>query len=152
MHIIIFALDKEETMTLYEEPFGRLRPFGVGFDEMFRKLDAIHNQPQGNYPPYNILKLTEDTFVIEIAAAGFSKKDFGINLKDGSLLVKAETKETNDDLEYLHKGIAARSFERVFALADHVKVEDATYVDGILAIKLIREIPEEEKPIEIKIK
>jgi molecular chaperone IbpA len=139
-------------MTLYEEPFGRLRPFGVGFDEMFRKLDAIHNQPQGNYPPYNILKLTEDTFVIEIAAAGFSKKDFGINLKDGSLLVKAETKETNDDLEYLHKGIAARSFERVFALADHVKVEDATYVDGILAIKLIREIPEEEKPIEIKIK
>jgi molecular chaperone IbpA len=152
LHIIIFALDKEETMTLYEEPFGRLRPFGVGFDEMFRKLDAIHNQPQGNYPPYNILKLTEDTFVIEIAAAGFSKKDFGINLKDGSLLVKAETKETNDDLEYLHKGIAARSFERVFALADHVKVEDATYVDGILAIKLIREIPEEEKPIEIKIK
>ena len=139
-------------MTLYEEPFGRLRPFGVGFDEMFRKLDAIHNQPHGNYPPYNILKLTDDTFVIEIAAAGFSKKDFGINLKDGSLLVKAETKESDNGIDYLHKGIAARSFERVFALADHVKVEDATYVDGILAIKLIREIPEEEKPIEIKIK
>lgn len=152
MHTIIFALDKEETMTLYEEPFGRLRPFGVGFDEMFRKLDAIHNQPQGNYPPYNILKLTDDEFVIEIAAAGFKKKDFGINLKDGSLLVKAETKDSSDNHEYLHKGIAARSFERVFALADHVKVEDATYVDGILAIKLIREIPEEEKPIEIKIK
>ena len=65
-------------MTIYEEPFGRLRPFGVGFDEMFKKLDAIHNQPQGNYPPYNIVKLDDISFVIEIAAAGFSKKDFKI--------------------------------------------------------------------------
>ena len=138
-------------MTIYEEPFGRLRPFGVGFDEMFKKLDAIHNQPQGNYPPYNIVKLDEDSFVIEIAAAGFGKKDFTIDLKDSSLRVKAE-KDSEVEKEFVHQGIAARSFERVFALAEHVKVKDATYNDGILAIKLIREIPEAEKPIEIKVK
>ena len=82
-------------MTIYEEPFGRLRPFGVGFDEMFKRLDKIHSQPQGNYPPYNIVKLDEDQFVIEIAAAGFSKKDFSIDLKDLSLRVKAGKDERN---------------------------------------------------------
>ena len=138
-------------MTIYEEPFGRLRPFGVGFDEMFKKLDAIHNQPQGNYPPYNIVKLDENSFVIEIAAAGFGKKDFTIDLKDQSLRVKAKSSDEVEK-EFVHRGIASRSFERVFALAEHVKVKDATYADGILAIKLVREIPKEELPIEIKVK
>ena len=138
-------------MTIYEEPFGRIRPFGVGFDEMFKRLDKIHSQPQGNYPPYNIVKLDEDQFVIEIAAAGFSKKEFSIDLKDLSLRVKAEKGETIEK-EFVHQGIAARSFERTFALAEHVKVKEATYSDGILAIKLVREIPEAEKPIQIKVK
>ena len=138
-------------MTIYEEPFGRIRPFGVGFDEMFKRLDKIHNQPQGNYPPYNIVKLDEDQFVIEIAAAGFSKKEFSIDLRDLSLRVKAEKGETIEK-EFVHQGIAARSFERTFALAEHVKVKEATYSDGILAIKLVREIPEAEKPIQIKVK
>ena len=138
-------------MTIYEEPFGRLRPFGVGFDEMFKRLDKIHSQPQGNYPPYNIVKLDEDQFVIEIAAAGFSKKDFSIDLKDLSLRVKAG-KDEEVSKDFIHEGIAARSFERVFALAEHVKVKEATYSDGILAIKLVREIPEAEKPIQIKVK
>ena len=138
-------------MTIYEEPFGRLRPFGVGFDDMFKRLDKIHNQPQGNYPPYNIVKLDEDSFVIEIAAAGFSKKDFKIDLKDQSLKVAAEI-GSKVEKEFLHQGIASRSFERVFALAEHVKVKEATYTDGILAVKLLKEIPEAEKPIEIKVK
>ena len=138
-------------MTIYEEPFGRLRPFGVGFDEMFKRLDKIHSQPQGNYPRYNIVKLDEDQFVIEIAAAGFSKKDFSIDLKDLSLRVKAG-KDEEVSKDFIHQGIAARSFERVFALAEHVKVKEATYSDGILAIKLVREIPEAEKPIQIKVK
>ena len=138
-------------MTIYEEPFGRLRQFGVGFDEMFKRLDKIHSQPQGNYPPYNIVKLDEDQFVIEIAAAGFSKKDFSIDLKDLSLRIKAG-KDEEVSKDFIHQGIAARSFERVFALAEHVKVKEATYSDGILAIKLVREIPEAEKPIQIKVK
>ena len=138
-------------MTIYEEPFGRLRPFGVGFHEMFKRLDKIHSQPQGNYPPYNIVKLDEDQFVIEIAAAGFSKKDFSIDLKDLSLRIKAG-KDEEVSKDFIHQGIAARSFERVFALAEHVKVKEATYSDGILAIKLVTEIPEAEKPIQIKVK
>ena len=138
-------------MTIYEEPFGRLRPFGIGFDEMFKRLDKIHSQPQGNYPPYNIVKLDEESFVIEIAAAGFSKKDFKIDLKDQSLKINAE-KDDEVEKEFLHQGIAGRKFERIFALAEHVKVKDATYSDGILAIKLLKEIPEAEKPIEIKVK
>ena len=138
-------------MTIYEEPFGRIRPFGIGFDEMFKRLDKIHSQPQGNYPPYNIVKLDEESFVIEIAAAGFSKKDFKIDLKDQSLKINAE-KDDEVEKEFLHQGIAGRKFERIFALAEHVKVKDATYSDGILAIKLLKEIPEAEKPIEIKVK
>ena len=138
-------------MTIYEEPFGRIRPFGIGFDEMFKRLDKIHSQPQGNYPPYNIVKLDEESFVIEIAAAGFSKKDFKIDLKDQSLKITAE-KGDEVEKEFLHQGIAGRKFERIFALAEHVKVKDATYSDGILAIKLLKEIPEAEKPIEIKVK
>jgi len=138
-------------MTIYEEPFGRIRPFGIGFDEMFKRLDEIHSQPQGNYPPYNIVKLDEESFVIEIAAAGFSKKDFKIDLKDQSLKINAE-KGDEVEKEFLHQGIAGRKFERIFALAEHVKVKDATYSDGILAIKLLKEIPEAEKPIEIKVK
>ena len=138
-------------MTIYEEPFGRIKPFGIGFDEMFKRLDEIHSQPQGNYPPYNIVKLDEESFVIEIAAAGFSKKDFKIDLKDQSLKINAE-KGDEVEKEFLHQGIAGRKFERIFALAEHVKVKDATYSDGILAIKLLKEIPEAEKPIEIKVK
>ena len=79
------------------------------------------------------------------------RDSFKIDLKDSSLKVKAEKGEAVEK-EFIHQGIAARSFERVFALAEHVKVKDATYTDGILAIKLIREIPEAEKPIEIKVK
>lgn len=138
-------------MTIYEEPFGRFRPFGVGFDEMFKRLDAIHNQPNGNYPPYNIIKKDEDNYVIEIAAAGFDKDDFSISLKDSSLLIKAD-KNDKSEKEFLHQGIAGRSFERSFALAEHVKVKGAEYTQGILSVSLLKEIPEEEKPVEIKVK
>lgn len=138
-------------MTIYEEPFGRFRPFGVGFDEMFKRLDAIHNQPNGNYPPYNIIKKDEDNYVIEIAAAGFDKGDFNISLKDSSLLIKAD-KNDKSDKEFLHQGIAGRSFERSFALAEHVKVKGAEYSQGILSVSLLKEIPEELKPVEIKVK
>lgn len=138
-------------MTIYEEPFGRFRPFSVGFDEMFNRLDRIHNSVGGNYPPYNIVKINEDNFAIEIAAAGFDKKDFSIDLKQQSLRVKAKI-EDKEQKDFVHQGIAGRSFERVFALAEHVKVKEAEYKNGILTISLVREIPEEEKPIEIKVK
>ncbi|MGY8865816.1 MAG: Hsp20 family protein [Methylophagaceae bacterium] len=138
-------------MTIYEEPFGHFAPFSVGFDEMFKRLDHIHNQPNGNYPPYNIVKKDEDNYVIEIAVAGFNKKDFNISLEKSSLTVKAD-KQAQEDKEFLHQGIAGRSFLRTFALADHVKVKGAEYINGILSVSLLREIPEELKPVEIKVK
>jgi molecular chaperone IbpA len=95
--------------------------------------------------------LDEDNYVIEIAVAGFDKKDFNISLKDSSLTVKAD-KADNESKEFLHQGIAGRSFQRTFALADHVKVKGAEYTNGILSVSLLKEIPEEEKPVEIKVK
>jgi len=138
-------------MTIYEEPFGHFRPFSVGFDEMFKRLDQIHNQPNGNYPPYNIVKKDDDNYVIEIAVAGFDKKDFTISLEKSSLLVKAD-KAKAEDKEFLHQGIAGRSFQRTFALAEHVEVKGAEYTNGILSIDLLRIIPEELKPKEFKVK
>lgn len=134
-------------MTLYEEPFGRFRPFGIGFDEAFRQLDKLHATTNGNYPPYNIVQLEGDRYHIEIAAAGFTKESFDVTLKDNSLTVKAKHKGGDEsESKYLHKGIAKRSFERTFALAEHVDVDSVWYEDGILGISLQKEIPEEEKP------
>lgn len=142
-------------MKIYEEPFGRFRPFTVGFDRLFAQLDHVSNAPGSNYPPYNIVKLDDDHFVIELAVAGFSKDAFKIKLKNKQLYVDGEVVPAGDAelaRDYIHKGIAARQFVRTFALADHVKVEKAEYVDGILSIYLVRDVPEEEKPIEIKVK
>lgn len=142
-------------MKIYEEPFGRLRPFTVGFDRLFAQLDHVSNASASNYPPYNIVKLDDDRFVVELAVAGFRKDGFKIKLKNKQLYVDgqhAETPESDVTREYVHKGIAARQFSRTFALADHVKVDGAEYIDGILSIYLVRDVPEEEKPIEIKVK
>ena len=138
-------------MTIYEEPFGRFRPFGIGFDEAFRQLDKLHATTTGNYPPYNIVKVDEENFLIELAAAGFVKTDFDITLKDGSLTITAKSGK-EDTKEYVHKGIAARSFERTFALAEHVDVKGVSYKDGILLVELTKGIPEEEKPKKFTIK
>jgi len=138
-------------MTIYEEPFGRFRPFGIGFDEAFLQLDKLHATTTGNYPPYNIVKVDEENFLVEIAAAGFAKSDFDITLKDGSLTIAAKS-EKEDAKEYMHKGIAARSFERTFALAEHVDVKGVSYKDGILLVELSKVIPEEEKPKKFTIK
>lgn len=140
-------------MTIYEEPFGRFRPFGIGFDEAFRQLDKLHATKGGNYPPYNIIKVTDESFRIEIAAAGFAKDDFDVELKDSQLRITAKNDTEEDStVEFLHRGIAARSFERTFALAEHVDVKGVEYVDGILLISLIKEIPEKEKPKKFTIK
>lgn len=141
-------------MTIYEEPFGRFRPFGICFDEAFRQLDKLHATATGNYPPYNLIKVSDDTFKIEIAAAGFKKEEFDVELKESQLriLAKQQPSENDEAVEYMHKGIAARNFERVFALAEHVEVTDVLYADGILSIKLIKEVPEKDKPRKFDVK
>merc|ERR1739841_305320 len=100
------------------------------------------------YPPYNIEKLTEDSYQITMAVAGFSEDDIDITIKENSLLISGQSgKETDDtDRTYLHRGIASRSFERRFDLADHIIVTGADLENGLLNISLVREIPEEKKP------
>lgn len=124
-------------------------PFFIGFD---RVLDRMHQQTPGqsNYPPYNIVKVDDDNYHIEIAVAGFGRDELDVELKDGVLSVEGK-KEDKDETKYLHKGISARHFRRTFTLSDTIVVRGADFVDGILTIELENVIPEEKKPRKIAI-
>jgi molecular chaperone IbpA len=124
----------------------------VGFDRMSRLLDTAFQAEAPTYPPYNIEKSGEDTYRITMAVAGFGEDDLEVTQKAGELLVKGKARSESEDVRYLHRGIAARAFERRFELADHVNVVDAGLVNGMLSIELRREIPEELKPRAIGIK
>lgn len=125
----------------------------VGFDRMAdlmdRALTADIAAP--TYPPYNIEKTGENAYRISIAVAGFSADDLNVEMKDGAVIVSARKAEDEGQHTYLHRGIATRAFERKFALADHVRVEGASHVDGMLHIELLREVPEALKPRRIAI-
>lgn len=140
------------TTTLYD-PFDRVKTYSIGFDRMFDKL-FDENVVTTNYPPYNIVKTSDEKYAIEIAIAGFSKKDIEIETKENTLVIKTIDKKDDeeDKTEYLHKGISARSFKRSFSLADDVVVKGATFENGLLIIDLERIVPEEKKPRKIAIK
>lgn len=130
-----------------------IHKFAVGFDQMF---DELLRQTAGtnstNYPPYNVVKHSEDKFSIELAVAGFKEGDIDITVEQNQLSVKGEKAvELNDNIEYLHRGISARNFHRSWTLADHVEVTGANVEDGILTVNLERQIPEEQKPKKIAI-
>ena len=127
----------------------------VGFDrlnDLFESL-ASSEELSGSYPPYNIEKHGEDRYGITMAVAGFTEKDLNITSHRDSLTVtgRIDTR-TDDNVEFLHRGIAARPFERTFRLADYMKVTGAEIKDGLLRIALVREVPEEQKPRTIQIK
>lgn len=131
--------------------FAPLYRSSVGFDRVFNLLNnAQRLQTIDTWPPYDIVKTTENDYRIEMAVAGFSNSDLDITQERNVLIVKGQKEEAKDG-EYLHRGIAGRSFERRFELADHVKVEDASLVNGLLRILLKREIPEAMKPRKIAI-
>ncbi|SET21669.1 Hsp20 family protein [Paracoccus homiensis] len=125
----------------------------VGFDRladvMDRTLSADVSAP--TYPPYNIEKTGEDTYRIAIAVAGFGADDLNVEMRDGAVIVSARKSDEDEGRSFLHRGIATRAFERKFTLADHVRVEGASHVDGMLNIDLVREIPEALKPRRIEI-
>lgn len=124
----------------------------IGFDHLTRLLDqAAGFETDGGYPPYNIERLAEHDYRITMAVAGFAEDELKIEVKDTSLLVKGEKKPTENEPAYLHRGIAARSFERRFQLADFVEVKAATLKDGLLSIDLHRNLPERMKPRTIAI-
>lgn len=134
--------------------FSPLYRFAVGFDRMQKQLDAAlsHADEQAaSYPPYNIEVTGEDAYRITMAVAGFGLEDLDLTAKDDMLLVAGKSKRDDRTVQYLHRGIAGRSFERRFQLAEHIKVAGASLVDGLLHIDLVREVPEEKKPRSIPI-
>ena len=139
--------------TLTTHPFDRVKTYSIGFDRMFDTL-FDENVSTTNYPPYNIVKVDDEHYAIQIAVAGFNKDDIEIESKENTLVIKTKDKkeELVDDVEYLHKGISARAFTRSFTIADDVVVKGATYENGLLNVELERIIPEEKKPRMIKIK
>ena len=136
--------------TLDFSPFSR---FSVGFDRLQDQLDSMsRNQGQAQtYPPYNIEVTGDDSYRITMAVAGFSEDELDITIDKGSLIVTGNPAARDEQVHYLHHGIAGRGFERRFELADFIKVAGATLANGMLDIALVREVPDEMKPRTIKI-
>lgn len=128
----------------------------IGFDrfnDLFESMIQGTEERFDTYPPYNIEKTAEDQYRIVMAVAGFTLNDLSITAEGESLLVSGHIDEKpQEGMTYLHRGIATRSFQRNFRLADHIKVTDAEMQDGLLTISLVREVPEEKKPRMIEIK
>jgi molecular chaperone IbpA len=125
----------------------------VGFDRLFNLLDSVSGVEQGltAYPPYNIERLGENEYQITMAVAGFGQDEIRVDVKEQTLTVAGEKKPEAKEREFLHRGIAARTFERRFQLADHVEVKGADLKDGLLHVDLVRNVPERLKPRTIAI-
>ena len=123
----------------------------VGFDRLFSMLDGFEAAP--GYPPYNIERTGENDYRVTVAVAGFGENELSLEAKENTLTIKGEKqqKEEKKDTEVLYQGIAARAFERVFQLADHVLVRGAALENGLLHVDLVREVPEAKKPRQIPI-
>ena len=134
--------------------FAPFRRSTVGFDRLFDMLENNGlGQAQENYPPFDLIKVGENEYRIELAVAGFKPDEIDITAQQNVLLVTGRKKDESEEKgsDYIYRGIANRSFERRFALADHIQVKGADIRDGLLAIDLVREIPEAMKPKKIDI-
>ena len=130
-----------------------LRPFSVGFDNIFDHFNLhLENTRSVNYPPYNINKIDDFNWNIEIALAGFGKKDIDVSTAENQLTIKSIESDEKDDKDTIHRGISKRQFTRSFTLADDVVVHGAELKDGMLTIELEQIVPEEKKPKTNKIK
>ena len=119
-------------------------PVSIGFEDMFKRLDALADNPQQNYPPYNLVKLDDERQQLQLALAGFTREDIEVAVERKVLNISvSKTYETEG--EYVHKGIAQRSFSRNWQLSDDTVVDEVTYIDGLLRVTLRREVPEENK-------
>ena len=151
-----------KTLTLRSFDIPALTKFGIGFDNMFDELMRVSaQQSSSNYPPYDIVQVNEDEYMIAVAVAGFGHDNLTVTKDKKFLIIEGkhsrETVENSDslnsdsDAKYLHKGISERSFRREFQLADHVEISNARLELGILSVHLKREVPEDAKPKTIAI-
>ena len=141
--------------------FNNLRPITVGFDNMFDHFehmmdDSFFRGTMGNFPPYNIVKTGENTYDVELALAGFNKKDIEVEYKENMLTVKSKKQdkqeETDEDGNVIHRGISKRMFSKSFTIANDVEVKGAELKDGLLKVSMERIIPEHKKAKSIDIK
>lgn len=135
--------------------FSPFRRSTVGFDRLFDMLEnsSVNQGQQENYPPFDLVKQGENQYRIELAVAGFKPEEIDITAQQNVLIVSGGKSEESEQKgsDYIYRGIANRSFERRFALADHIQVRGADLKDGLLSIELVREIPEAMKPRKIDI-
>ena len=124
----------------------------IGYDRLNSLFDTALREEAPSYPPYNIEKTGEDTYRIVIALAGFREEELEVSTHQNLLTIRGKSApEADEGVEYLHKGIATRNFERKFSLADHVRVIGAAMANGLLSLDLVREVPEAAKPRTIAI-
>ncbi len=136
--------------TLNLDPFWRT---SIGFDRLFDLVDdSLRYEPEDNYPPCNITRTGENTYRIALAVAGFRPEQINVTVNQNMIIVSGTADQNQDKGEYLYRGIAGRSFERRFNLADYVEVKSANLDDGLLQIELELELPEAMKPRRIDIK
>lgn len=124
-------------------PWERYSPVGIGLEDMFRRLDAFSDNGS-SYPPYNIIKLDDSSQQLQIALAGFIRDDIEVAVEQGVLQVSVQ-KSLDTEGEYVHRGIAQRTFARNWQLSDNTVVSDVTYTNGLLRITLTKEVPEEQQ-------
>ena len=128
-------------------------PYSIGFDSLFDRLFDMDLESSSSYPPYNISKIDDNNYIIEMALAGFNKDDIEIELADSELTVRSKKREdSNKDVNLIHQGISHRSFNRKFTLSEEILVKNAEMKNGMLIIKLEKFIPENKKPKLISIK
>ena len=126
-------------------------PFFIGFNRELNRLNTAHKTNSNSYPPYDLIKLDEDTYRISLAIAGFSREDINVSVDNGTLIINGEIVEVTD-AEVVHKGIAGRKFVRSFALGEYMEVTGAEMKDGMLHINVDRIVPEDKKPKTIEIR
>ena len=145
-------MNTSRALSLWDN-FNQLTPYAVGFDRIFDNLSryTADNVQSTGFPPYNIRKEGDYNYVIELALAGFGKKDIEVEVADGTLSVRS-VKENNEDDSTVYRGISYRKFERKFTMADDIVVNGATLENGMLTVELERVVPEEKKPRLISVK
>ncbi|CAB5218198.1 IbpA Molecular chaperone (small heat shock protein) [uncultured Caudovirales phage] len=142
-------------LTYTTNPFAQIQtifndPFFLGFGDQFVRWET-NKKTTSSFPPYNVKKIDEDNFTIELAVAGYDRDELEINVEKDTLTIKSD-KENDDKSEFMHRGIAGRNFTQHFTLGEYMNVKSASLENGLLIIKIERELPEEAKPKTIKIK
>ena len=139
----------------YIDPFSHINtifndPFFLGFNDQFVRWES-NKKTASSFPPYNVKKVDEDSYTIELAVAGYDRDELEIKVEKDTLTIKSD-KESDDKSDFLHRGIAGRNFTQHFTLGEYMIVKSASLENGMLTIKIERELPEEAKPRQIKIK